>query len=94
MMIGVVPHHLDHYIDHTTKHMTTKHLGGCEDPRVVEDEEGTYWLMYTAFDGVLARLSVGCHFLFWHLSVDSDTRAHKHTYHHHICAHVTSLVSR
>merc|ERR1719329_1765599 len=32
--------------------------GGCEDPRVVEDEEGTYWLMYTAYDGHVARLSV------------------------------------
>ena len=26
---------------------------------MVEDEEGTYWLMYTAFDGHVARLSVG-----------------------------------
>ena len=32
--------------------------GGCEDPRVVEDEEGTYYLNYTAFDGRIARLCV------------------------------------
>ena len=50
MMIGVVSYRHDH---------TTKHTGGCEDPRVVEDDEGTYWLMYTAFDGLVARLSVG-----------------------------------
>jgi predicted GH43/DUF377 family glycosyl hydrolase len=54
MVIGVVSFHHDHYHDHTTKQ-----TGGCEDPRVVEDEEGTYWLMYTAFDGHVARLSVG-----------------------------------
>ena len=23
--------------------------GGCEDPRVVEDEQGTYWLTYTSY---------------------------------------------
>ena len=32
--------------------------GGCEDPRVVEREDGTYVLTYTAFDGVTARLAV------------------------------------
>jgi beta-1,2-mannosidase len=32
--------------------------GGCEDPRVVEDEAGTYYLTYTAFDGKIARLAV------------------------------------
>jgi predicted GH43/DUF377 family glycosyl hydrolase len=31
-------------------------VGGCEDPRVVEDEQGTYWLTYTAYDGKTARL--------------------------------------
>jgi predicted GH43/DUF377 family glycosyl hydrolase len=30
--------------------------GGVEDPRVVENEEGTYILTYTAFDGTTARL--------------------------------------
>jgi beta-1,2-mannosidase len=32
--------------------------GGCEDPRVVEDSSGTYYMTYTAFDGKLARLLV------------------------------------
>lgn len=30
--------------------------GGCEDPRVVEDSLGTYYMTYTAFDGQTARL--------------------------------------
>ncbi|WP_016777231.1 glycoside hydrolase family 130 protein [Anaerophaga thermohalophila] len=32
--------------------------GGCEDPRLVEDENGTYYMMYTAYDGDKARLFV------------------------------------
>ncbi len=32
--------------------------GGCEDPRVVEDEKGVYYMTYTAFDGRLARLLI------------------------------------
>jgi predicted GH43/DUF377 family glycosyl hydrolase len=32
--------------------------GGCEDPRVVEDDKGTYYMTYTAFDGQMARLLV------------------------------------
>jgi predicted GH43/DUF377 family glycosyl hydrolase len=32
--------------------------GGCEDPRVVEDENGTYYMTYTSYDGKLARLMV------------------------------------
>jgi len=32
--------------------------GGCEDPRVVEDSAGTYYMTYTAFDGKQARLFV------------------------------------
>ncbi len=32
--------------------------GGCEDPRVVEDEKGVYYMTYTAFDGTTARLLV------------------------------------
>ena len=32
--------------------------GGCEDPRLVEDEDGRYVLTYTAFDGRIARLCV------------------------------------
>ncbi len=32
--------------------------GGCEDPRVVQDENGTYVITYTAYDGDKARLLV------------------------------------
>src|SRR6188474_1517827 len=32
--------------------------GGCEDPRVVEDENGTYFMTYTAYDGDKARLLI------------------------------------
>ena len=32
--------------------------GGCEDPRVVEDSTGTYFMTYTAYDGKIARLCV------------------------------------
>ncbi len=32
--------------------------GGCEDPRVVEDTAGTYFMTYTAYNGELARLCV------------------------------------
>jgi len=31
-------------------------VGGCEDPRVVEDEKGRYLLTYTGYDGKTARL--------------------------------------
>lgn len=32
--------------------------GGCEDPRIVEDGNGTYYMTYTAYDGTTARLFV------------------------------------
>jgi len=32
--------------------------GGCEDPRIVEDSNGTYFMTYTAYDGDKARLMV------------------------------------
>ena len=32
--------------------------GGCEDPRIVEDSAGMYYMTYTAYDGNLARLLV------------------------------------
>ncbi len=32
--------------------------GGCEDPRLVEDSSGTYYLTYTAYDGKTARLMI------------------------------------
>jgi beta-1,2-mannosidase len=32
--------------------------GGVEDPRVVENEDGTYYMTYTAYDGQTARLLI------------------------------------
>jgi len=32
--------------------------GGCEDPRIVSDENGNYYLTYTSYDGDKARLMV------------------------------------
>ena len=32
--------------------------GGCEDPRIVEDSMGVYYMTYTAFDGNTARLLI------------------------------------
>jgi beta-1,2-mannosidase len=32
--------------------------GGCEDPRVVEDDKGMYYMTYTAYDGKMARLLI------------------------------------
>lgn len=32
--------------------------GGCEDPRVVKREDGKYVMLYTAYDGKVARLAV------------------------------------
>lgn len=32
--------------------------GGCEDPRVVQDEKNTYYMTYTAYDGTTARLFI------------------------------------
>src|SRR6476469_4773235 len=32
--------------------------GGCEDPRIVEDDRGTYYMTYTAYDGTTARLFI------------------------------------
>ncbi len=32
--------------------------GGCEDPRIVQDENGKYFLSYTAYDGDKARLMI------------------------------------
>lgn len=32
--------------------------GGCEDPRIVEDSSGTYFMTYTAYDGDKARLLI------------------------------------
>ncbi len=32
--------------------------GGCEDPRIVEDDSGTYYMTYTAYNGDKARLFI------------------------------------
>jgi len=42
--------------------------GGCEDPRVVQDSNGTYIMTYTAYDGKTARLMVASSkdLLQWH----------------------------
>lgn len=32
--------------------------GGCEDPRIVRNETGSYFMTYTAYDGKIARLMV------------------------------------
>jgi|SRR6478735_43005 len=32
--------------------------GGCEDPRLVQDSAGTYYITYTAYDGKTARLMI------------------------------------
>lgn len=32
--------------------------GGCEDPRIVQDDKGIYYMTYTAYDGDKARLLV------------------------------------
>ena len=32
--------------------------GGCEDPRIVEDAKGIYYMTYTAYDGTTARLFI------------------------------------
>lgn len=42
----------------TDAYRTLEWEGGCEDPRVVEDSAGTYYMTYTAFDGKTARLLV------------------------------------
>jgi predicted GH43/DUF377 family glycosyl hydrolase len=36
----------------------TEWKGGCEDPRIVEVEDGTYVLTYTQWDRIVARLAV------------------------------------
>jgi predicted GH43/DUF377 family glycosyl hydrolase len=34
------------------------YFDGVEDPRIIEDEKGTFWMTYTAYDGDKARLSL------------------------------------
>lgn len=55
--------------------------GGCEDPRVVEDSNGTYYMTYTAYNGDKARLCIATStdLLNWekHGSVFKDTEGGK-----------------
>lgn len=51
--------------------------GGCEDPRIVEDGKGTYFMTYTAYDGDKARMFVA-----------SSTDLYRWTKHGHIFANV------
>ncbi len=39
-------------------YMNIEWEGGVEDPRIVEDEAGTYYLTYTAYDGSRTRLCI------------------------------------
>ena len=56
--------------------------GGCEDPRVVEDSKGTYYMTYTAFDGKLARLLIATStdLVHWAKHGSVFTRAYKGKY--------------
>jgi beta-1,2-mannosidase len=42
----------------SSEFMKYDYPGGCEDPRIVEKEEGTYILLYTSWNRDVARLSV------------------------------------
>lgn len=35
-----------------------ENVGGVEDPRIVQDDKGTYYMTYTAYDGTTARLCI------------------------------------
>lgn len=50
--------------------------GGCEDPRVVQDEKGTYYMTYTAYDGDKARLMVASSPDLYHWTKHGSAFAH------------------
>lgn len=50
--------------------------GGCEDPRVVQDDKGTYFMMYTAYDGDKARLMVATSADLYHWTKHGNAFAH------------------
>lgn len=56
--------------------------GGCEDPRIVEDENGTYYMTYTAYDGDKARLLIA-----------SSKDLYHWTKHGHVFKNVTELTN-
>jgi len=45
------------YPDNDT-YKTLEWQGGCEDPRIVADDKGLYYMTYTAYDGKVARLLI------------------------------------
>jgi predicted GH43/DUF377 family glycosyl hydrolase len=57
--------------------------GGCEDPRIVEDENGVYYMTYTAFDGDKARLLVA-----------SSTDLYHWTKHGHVFKNDTAEINK
>jgi predicted GH43/DUF377 family glycosyl hydrolase len=56
--------------------------GGCEDPRVVEDSLGKYYMTYTAFDGNKARLLIATstNLLHWKKHGDVFAKAYNGKY--------------
>jgi len=52
----------------STLHVQWDYPGGCEDPRVVETEEGNYVMTYTSWDQKTARLSIASsnNLIDWH----------------------------
>jgi beta-1,2-mannosidase len=50
--------------------------GGCEDPRVIQDEQGSYYMMYTAYDGDKARLMVASSPDLFHWTKHGNAFAH------------------
>ncbi|RTL60429.1 MAG: glycosidase [Sphingobacteriales bacterium] len=54
--------------------------GGCEDPRITEDEKGTYYLTYTAYDGDKARLMIATSSDLYHWTKHGLAFANNKTY--------------
>jgi beta-1,2-mannosidase len=56
--------------------------GGCEDPRVVETEDGQYVVVYTSWNGKIARLSVAISrdLVKWEKKGPAFTKAYKGKY--------------
>ena len=44
--------------DETTEPCVSCYFDGAEDPRIVQKEDGTYFMTYTSYDGKTARLSI------------------------------------
>jgi predicted GH43/DUF377 family glycosyl hydrolase len=52
--------------------------GGCEDPRIVQDANGVYYLTYTGYDGVAARLLVATSTDLYHWKKEGHAFASTH----------------